>query len=420
MNDDDGYLVKSKGGFFGRLKEKILVWIRLILADKNSKNLLGFLLLNLSFAFVELFYGVWTNSLGLISDSFHMFFDCTGLMAGLVATVITKWRANDKYSYGYVRAEVLAGFINGLFLLFISFFILSEAVERLVEPPEVKHERLLVVSILGFFVNLVGIFVFQHGGHGHSHGGDGGHGHSHDGGHGHSHGGGKEERSQIMKGVFLHILADTLGSAGVIVSAILMWAFGWMIADPICSIFIAVLIALSVFSLVSDSMSILMQRSPKSLDNSLPDCYQKVMQLEGVKGVHETHFWTLCTNYYCGGLKLEVSPTADAKYIVSHTQSIFRSVNVTQLFVHLDFIQEGQQVFRSQQVGHSPVNNPLFQQPQNFHLGSNGFAGQAQNAGGYGFDGVSSGNSGHGHGHGHGGHGHSHDGNDGHGHSHSH
>ena len=77
--------------------------------------------------------------------------------------------------------------------------------------------------------------------------------------------------------------------------------FGWMIADPVCSIFIAVLIALSVGSLVADSMSILMQRSPKELDHSLPEAYQKVMQLEGVQGVHETHFWTLCTNYYCGG-----------------------------------------------------------------------------------------------------------------------
>ena len=147
LRHDD--LAKSPKGRLGRLGAKVTGWIRLILADPNSRNLLGFLLLNLSFAFVELFYGVWTNSLGLISDSFHMFFDCTGLMAGLVASVITKWRANDKFSYGYVRAEVLAGFINGLFLLFISFFIFSEAVERLVEPPEVKHERLLVVSILG-------------------------------------------------------------------------------------------------------------------------------------------------------------------------------------------------------------------------------------------------------------------------------
>ena len=107
--------------------------------------------------------------------------------------------------------------------------------------------------------------MFQHGGAGHGHSHDGGHGHSHDGGHGHSHGGGGG--SQIMQGVFLHILADTLGSVGVIISAILMQMFGWMIADPVCSIFIAILIALSVGSLIADSVAILMQRSPKALDH---------------------------------------------------------------------------------------------------------------------------------------------------------
>ena len=99
-----------------------------------------------------------------------------------------------------------------------------------------------------------------------------GHGHSH-GGHGHSH---STSDSQIMKGVFLHILADTLGSVGVIVSAILMQLFGWMIADPICSIFIAFLIAISVGSLVKDSVAILMQRQPVELDRKLPECYNKV------------------------------------------------------------------------------------------------------------------------------------------------
>ena len=109
----------SKGprGPIGRFKAMVGGWIRLILADPNSRNLLGFLLLNLSFAFVELFYGVWTNSLGLISDSFHMFFDCTGLLAGLVASVITKWRANEKFSYGYVRAEVILFISNNNSLL---------------------------------------------------------------------------------------------------------------------------------------------------------------------------------------------------------------------------------------------------------------------------------------------------------------
>ena len=95
-----------------------------------------------------------------------------------------------------------------------------------------------------------------------------------------------------MKGVFLHILADTLGSVGVIVSAILMHLFGWMIADPICSIFIAILIAISVGSLVSESVAILMQRQPKELDQKLPECYNKVL-----KRVHTTTYFLKFISY---------------------------------------------------------------------------------------------------------------------------
>lgn len=329
-------------GFLSRIKEKLNGYIRIIFSDRNSRNLFLFLLLNFSFAFVELLYGVWNNSLGLISDSFHMFFDCTGLVAGLVASVITKWKANDKYSYGYVRAEILAGFVNGLFLLFISFFLMSEAVERLIEPPEVKHERLFVVSVLGLLVNLVGVYAFQHG-HGHSHGG-GSHSHSHNHSHNnHSHDFSLEidnnagENSQIMKGVFLHILADTLGSVGVIISAVLMQMFGWMIADPICSMFIAILIALSVLALLKDSVAVLMQRQPPTLDNVLPQCYQKVISLAGVYSVQEPHFWTLCSNVYVGAIKLEVSKNVDPKYVVQHAQMIFASVGVKQIYVQLDY-----------------------------------------------------------------------------------
>ncbi|XP_023595765.1 zinc transporter 7 isoform X2 [Trichechus manatus latirostris] len=271
---DDEYK-PAKFNLFG----KISGWFRSILSDKTSRNLFFFLCLNLSFAFVELLYGIWSNCLGLISDSFHMFFDSTAILAGLAASVISKWRDNDAFSYGYVRAEVLAGFVNGLFLIFTAFFIFSEGVERALAPPDVHHERLLLVSILGFVVNLIGIFVFKHGGHGHSHGsghehshslfngaldqayGHGDHCHSHELKHGaahscdHAHGHGhfhshdgpslKETSGpsrQILQGVFLHILADTLGSIGVIASAILMQNFGLMIADPICSILIAMLI----------------------------------------------------------------------------------------------------------------------------------------------------------------------------------
>ncbi|GAB1608501.1 zinc transporter 7-B-like [Argonauta hians] len=356
------------------LKEKFYAWLRLIFSEKTSRNIFLFLLLNLSFAFVELIYGVWTNSLGLISDSFHMFFDCTALLAGLVASVISRWKATESFSYGYVRAEILAGFVNGLFLLFIAFFIFSEAVERAVEPPEVKHERLFVVSVLGFLVNLVGIFAFQHG-HGHAHGGD--HGHSHGHTHSHSHGLGLEVKNddhddhshshshshghnhshnhcnshdhdkspgrsskvsqkQIMQGVFLHILADTLGSVGVIISSGLIHQFGWMIADPICSMFIATLIAVSVIPLLRDSAGILMQKTPQQLESSLPGCYQRVSQLEGVYSVQEPHFWTLCSEVYVGTIKLEVSQDADSKYVLSQTHNIFTQAGVRQLYVQLD------------------------------------------------------------------------------------
>lgn len=371
---EDNKPLLSKGIGKVRLKDTLQGWVRLILSDKDSRNLFFFLVLNFSFAFVELSYGMWTNSLGLISDAFHMFFDCSGLLAGLAASVITKWSPNERYTYGYVRAEIIGGFVNGLLLMFVSFFILAEAVERAMEPPEVKHERLFVVSVLGLLVNLIGIFVFQHGGagHGHSHGGDS-HGHSHGGdSHGHSHGGGGDGHdgalvdhhghshngvsgggghghgggghgmggsggSQIMEGVFLHILADTLGSVGVIISSILMYYFGWMIADPICSMFIAILIFLSVLGLLRNSVEVLLQRSPRELDAVLPGCYQRIRMFPGVFSVQEQHFWTLCTGHYVGNIKLEVSAAADARYIVQQSTHIFKSVGVKQLYVQLDY-----------------------------------------------------------------------------------
>ncbi|KAM4629430.1 zinc transporter 7 isoform 1-T2 [Polymixia lowei] len=372
------------------LLAKVSGWFRSILADKTSRNLFFFLCLNLSFAFVELLFGIWSNSLGLISDSFHMFFDCTALLAGLAASVISRWRSNDSFSYGYVRAEVLAGFVNGLFLIFTAFFIFSEGVERALEPPDVHHERLLPVSVAGLLVNLVGIFVFQHGGHGHSHGDEGhghshslfngsvnhghsysaqdhrdkhghGHGHSHEG-HGHSHGGhshgghshgghsheephchdehqhtpGKGSSKQILEGVFLHIVADTLGSIGVIISALLMQKYDLMIADPICSMLISILIGVSVVPLLRESIGILMQRTPPGLDHTLPQCYQRVQQLQGVYNLQEPHFWTLCTDVYIGTLKLLVAPDADARWILSQTHNIFTQAGVRQLYVQIE------------------------------------------------------------------------------------
>lgn len=311
-------------------------WIRTILSEETTRNLFFFLLLNLSFAFVELFYGMWTNSLGLISDAFHMFFDCTALLAGLIASIVARWQENERFSYGYVRAEVIAGFVNAMFLLFVAFFIFAEAIERAFEPPQVKHERLMVVSVAGFIVNLVGIFVFQHGGsgHGHSHGGhDHSHGHNdHTHSHSHSHGTGS---SQILQGIFLHILADTLGSVGVIISSLLIQNFGWMMADPVCSMFIAILIMISVYPLMKDSLSILMQRSPHSLDHTLSEGLRKIYEQDEVLQIHDPHFWTLCSGTYIGALRLEVINQSDSSRLVAMARSILSQVGVSKVTIEV-------------------------------------------------------------------------------------
>lgn len=236
------------------------------------------------------------------------------------------------------------------------------------------HERLFVVSVLGFIVNLIGIYAFGHvhshggGSHGHSHGG-GSHGHSHgdddqlmsvnshshshshahnhdshNNNHGHSHNdlhahsSPMSGNSQIMRGVFLHILADTLGSVGVIFSAGLMYMFGWMRADPICSLFIAILIAASVLGLIKESAQILIMRQPEALDGLLPQCYQRISGLAGVYSVQEPHFWTLSSNAYVGSIKLEVSENADAKYVKSQAQSIFEAIGVKHMNIQLDHV----------------------------------------------------------------------------------
>jgi zinc transporter 5/7 len=108
------------------------------------------------FCGVEFLYGFLTNSLGLISDGFHMLFDCSALVMGLVASVMARWTANRQYSFGYGRVEILAGFINALFLIVIAFFIFLEAIERLIDPPPINTDKLLVrllhLKILSYLV----------------------------------------------------------------------------------------------------------------------------------------------------------------------------------------------------------------------------------------------------------------------------
>uniref|UniRef100_A0A8C6SS49 Zinc transporter n=1 Tax=Neogobius melanostomus TaxID=47308 RepID=A0A8C6SS49_9GOBI len=325
--------------------------LKQILEEYDSRQIFYFLCLNLAFTFVELFYGVWTNSLGLISDGFHMLFDCSALVLGLFAALMTRWKATRIFSYGYGRVEILSGFINGLFLMVIAFFVFVESVTRLLDPPNINTDMLTPVSVGGLLVNLVGICAFSHahshGGkscsshdHGHSHHGhshsEHGHGHGHGshshgghGSHGHSHGSGGGGMNANMRGVYLHVLADTLGSVGVIISTILIRHFGWLIADPICSLFIATLIFLSVLPLIKDACEVLLLRVPHEHEKELNTALEKIEKIEGVISYRDPHFWRHSASVMAGTIHLQVMPDVVEQRIVQQVTYILRHLSLT-------------------------------------------------------------------------------------------
>ncbi|XP_072309578.1 proton-coupled zinc antiporter SLC30A5 [Eucyclogobius newberryi] len=347
--------------------------LKQILEEYDSRQIFYFLCLNLAFTFVELFYGVWTNSLGLISDGFHMLFDCSALVLGLFAALMTRWKATRIFSYGYGRVEILSGFINGLFLMVISFFVFVESVSRLFDPPNINTDMLTPVSVGGLLVNLVGICAFSHahshggkscsshdhgpshhghshsehghGGHGHGHGGHGhshgGHGHGGHGGHGsHSHGGHAHSSgggmNANMRGVFLHVLADTLGSVGVIISTILIRQFGWLIADPICSLFIATLIFLSVLPLIKDACEVLLLRMPHEQEKDLSTALEKIEKIEGVISYRDPHFWRHSASTLGGTIHLQVLPDVVEQRIIQQVTSVLKDAGVNNLSVQVE------------------------------------------------------------------------------------
>ncbi|KAM3139148.1 hypothetical protein pb186bvf_008746 [Paramecium bursaria] len=213
-------------------------------SHKDARNLLIQLIMNFSFMFVELIYGFISNSLGLISDSLHMLIDSSALAIALYANYVSKKKPSTTFTFGYERVEILSGYVNGIFLLYAVIEIISESFERLMTPQEVLPEKMILVSILGLLVNLMGLYFF----HGHAHmpsENSCSHDHNHN-----------------LSGVYLHILADALGSVACIVSALLIYYYDFKLSDPITSIIISLLILGTTFNLIKDTSKILLNQLP--------------------------------------------------------------------------------------------------------------------------------------------------------------
>lgn len=414
-------------------------YLKTILSNQESRKIFYFLMLNMSYMLVQMLYGVWTNSLGLISDAIHMAFDCMAIAVGLFASVMATWEPNERFTYGYGRIETLSGFANGIFLILISIFIVFEAIQRILEPPEMNTSQLLLVSSLGLAVNLFGMFAMGgHHHHGHSHGHGHGHGHdtdpshshdeahhthshqhsppespphhahshdhseqnsehahcdndghththspthshSHSSTHSHSHSPNgdhapavhkkhkpeprrpqhlilkdehemgqspitpnyrfgfedphytahhlhsahlpnandpathahsHEGHSHNMRGVFLHVMADTLGSVGVIISTLLIQFYGWTGFDPIASLFIATLISASVIPLVLDTGKILALGVDGNRAANIQKALAELGDIEGLASYTQPRFWPKDASTLIGSIHIQVLPSA--------------------------------------------------------------------------------------------------------------
>lgn len=236
--------------------------------NKDTKSIFSFLLLNTAFMFIQLLYSFRSKSLGLLSDSLHMALDCTSLFLGLIAGVLSKNPATDKFPFALGYLETLAGFTNGVLLIGIVSGIFVEALGRILHPVALHGtNELLVVSIIGLAVNLIGLFAFDHGGHG------------------------DHSDNENMRGIFLHILADTLGSVGVIASTVLTKIFGFQFFDPVASIFIAVLILLSSIPLIKSSASNILLKLDDKKHNIVKDALNQISMTPGITGYTTPRFW---------------------------------------------------------------------------------------------------------------------------------
>lgn len=298
---------------------------------EDSRSIFNYLLLNLSFMFVQILYSFRSKSLSLLSDSLHMFLDCMSLFLGLLASIISQNNAehpNKSYPFGLARVETLAGFTNGSLLLGVVFGIFKDAIERLITPVKLQNTtELLIVSILGLLVNVVGIFAFGHDTHHHhGHGHDHHHNHEHHHGHEHSHEHhhtnhrvisetldptapvGTElpvedsadvdpHKNDNMDGIFLHIMADTLGSVGVVLSTLLVKYFGWKLIDPLTSILIGSLILVSAIPLLKSSSSTLLLSLQTDTAGQLKKTLEEVRNVPGVKSYSTPRFWPRDDSY---------------------------------------------------------------------------------------------------------------------------
>ncbi len=233
------------------------------------------------------FAGAWlTGSLALLADAGHMLTDAGALGLTLIAMRFARRPATYARSYGYYRAEILAALLNGAVLFAVSGYVLWEAVSRLRRPPAIETQAMVGIAAVGLVVNLIGAAVL--------------------------HGGARE--SLAVEGAYLEVLADLLGSLGVIAGGLIMWTTQWWYADPLVSLGIGVFIIPRTYRLVSRAVSILMEGAPAGLDIAAVE--HAIATDPDVDDVHDLHVWSISSGIPALSVHVVVRPDADGDEVL--------------------------------------------------------------------------------------------------------
>lgn len=232
-------------------------------ASRHSGGLKWALAMTGTFLVVEVVGGLLTGSLALLADAAHMATDVGGLFMALVAIRFAERPATPQMTYGYVRTEVLSAMANAVVLLVVTVFVLREAYQRLFEPIEILGGPMLAVAAAGLVVNLISMRML--------------------------HGGAQE--SLNLKGAYFEVMADMLGSVGVILAAIVVMLTGWTIADPIIGAVIGLFIVPRTWILLKGALRILLEAVPPHVDAGT--LRRTLADIPGVVAVHDLHVWTL-------------------------------------------------------------------------------------------------------------------------------
>ena len=212
---------------------------------------------------IEVVMGLVTGSLALLADAAHMLSDTFGLAMALVAIAVAQRPASDRRTYGYHRTEILAAGANGLILLVMCVFVAVNAVRRLGDPPEIDSGLVLAAGFLGLVANIAGLVLLRSG----------------------------SKENLNVRGAYLEVVGDALGSVAVIAAAGIILLTGWDLADPIASLVIAGMILPRAYSLLRDVASVLLESTPEGID--VTEVREHLLETPGVVEVHDLHVWTI-------------------------------------------------------------------------------------------------------------------------------